>query len=64
MCNSGYMTEIRFSQGLPDGYQVVWASDMEMYYWKAPKVGSDYSGPYANRFRARRDAIAHSKHQQ
>jgi hypothetical protein len=62
MCESGYMRGINFSQGLPDGYEVIWDSGYEMYYWRNwRRPGSDYQGPFADRFHARREAIAHSK---
>lgn len=60
MCNSPHMREVRFSQPMPKGYGVVWASDMEMYYWYRESP-SHYDGPYADRFHARRGAIHDSK---
>ena len=51
---------VRFSQGMPDGYEVHWDPSHEMYYWVRRKEWH-YDGPYANRFDARRSAIHDSK---
>jgi len=45
---------------MPNGYEVVWSSGMEMYYWR--RIKDDlWDGPYCDRFAARRSAISHSE---
>ena len=53
-------TTVRFSQGMPEGYEVQYVSGMEMYYWVRLRP-YHVDGPYADRFHARRVAIADSK---
>jgi hypothetical protein len=51
---------VNFSQGMPEGYRVEYDPGHEMYWWvRLHPYRVD--GPYADRFRARRGAIAHSK---
>ena len=51
---------IHFAQGMPGGYEVHWDPSHEMYFWVRLRP-YHVDGPYADRFHARRGAIADSR---
>lgn len=60
MCSDFNSRVVNFSQGMPEGYRVEYDPGSEMYWWTRLRDWHA-DGPYADRFRARRDAVADSK---